>query len=138
MNKPLGTTLCLMLAAATAAVFAADLRRGADAADLKVGTTIVPVPAHVRSAGLQASAYPLNASPHRLQASQQPAVAQATTPAPAAAVLAKYCITCHNEKRKTAGLMIDKLDLQHVGADAEVWEKVARKFRTHEMPPPGM
>ena len=33
--------------------------------------------------------------------------------------------------------MIDKLDLQHVGGDAEVWEKVARKFRTHEMPPPG-
>ena len=54
-----------------------------------------------------------------------------------AAVLAKYCVTCHNETRKTAGLMIDKLDLQHVGSDAEVWEKVARKFRTHEMPPPG-
>ena len=33
--------------------------------------------------------------------------------------------------------MIDKLDLQHVGGDAEVWEKVAGKFRTHEMPPPG-
>ena len=52
-------------------------------------------------------------------------------------MLAKYCITCHNETRKTAGLMIDKLDLQNVGGDAEVWEKVAGKFRTHEMPPPG-
>ena len=61
----------------------------------------------------------------------------ATTDQTPAAVLAKYCITCHNETRKTAGLMIDKLDLQHVGGDAEVWEKVARKFRTHEMPPPG-
>ena len=40
-------------------------------------------------------------------------------------------------KRKTAGLAIDMLDLQRVGADAEVWEKIARKFRTHEMPPPG-
>ncbi|MEO5741873.1 MAG: DUF1592 domain-containing protein [Vicinamibacterales bacterium] len=69
------------------------------------------------------------------------ALAQAASPAVGdhtpAAVLAKYCITCHNERRKTAGLMIDKLDLQHVGGDAEVWEKVARKFRTHEMPPPG-
>ena len=55
----------------------------------------------------------------------------------AAATLSKYCVTCHNEKRKVAGLMIDKLDLQHVGADAEMWEKVARKFRTREMPPPG-
>ncbi len=61
----------------------------------------------------------------------------ADQPAPAA-VLAKYCVSCHNEKRKTAGLMIDKLDLQNVGRDAEVWEKVARKFRTHEMPPPGV
>ncbi len=72
----------------------------------------------------------------------QTAVAQglgpvATDQTAPSAVLAKYCITCHNEKRKTAGLMIDKLDLQHVGGDAEVWEKVARKFRTQEMPPPG-
>ena len=74
-----------------------------------------------------------------------PAVALAQAGSPAWRRLAKlpppcsskYCITCHNEKRKTAGLMIDKLDLQHVGEDAEVWEKVARKFRTQEMPPPG-
>ena len=52
----------------------------------------------------------------------------ATTDQTPAAVLAKYCITCHNETRKTAGLMIDKLDLQHVGGDAEVWEKVVRKI----------
>ena len=61
----------------------------------------------------------------------------ATTDQTPAAVLAKYCITCHNETRKTAGLMIDKLDPQHVGGDAEVWEKVVHKFRTHEMPPRG-
>ena len=67
---------------------------------------------------------------------QAAALVAADNPAPAA-VLEKYCITCHNEKRKTAGLMIDKLDLQRVGGDAETWEKVARKFRTHEMPPPG-
>jgi cytochrome c553 len=70
------------------------------------------------------------------QAPSVPASPAASTPAVPAAVLAKYCVTCHNEKRKVAGLMIDKLDLQHVGSDAEAWEKVARKFRTHEMPPP--
>ena len=63
--------------------------------------------------------------------------AGASAKADASAVLSKYCITCHNDKRKTAGLMIDTLDLQRVGADAEVWEKIARKVRTHEMPPPG-
>ena len=51
-------------------------------------------------------------------AAQQPAPAQpAATSAPAPrAVLDKYCVTCHNERVKTAGLMLDKLDLAHVAA----------------------
>jgi Protein of unknown function (DUF1592)/Protein of unknown function (DUF1588)/Protein of unknown function (DUF1585)/Protein of unknown function (DUF1587)/Protein of unknown function (DUF1595)/Planctomycete cytochrome C len=53
------------------------------------------------------------------------------------AVLDKYCVGCHNERLKTAGLMLDTMDVEHVGTAAEVWEKVARKFRTQEMPPPG-
>jgi len=134
MKKPLGTALCLMLAAATVVGVAAgvgDRSRvaGMDGADLKVGTTpaiATPATSHVRSVGLQAG--------QTRQAAQTAASAQVSS----AAVLSKYCISCHNEKRKTAGLMIDKLDLQQVGADAEVWEKVARKFRTHEMPPPGL
>ena len=68
---------------------------------------------------------------------------QSVRPAPpdmmaAKAVINKYCVTCHNAKLKTAGLMLDGLDVQHVGDHAELWEKVARKFRTGEMPPPGM
>ena len=64
----------------------------------------------------------------------RPLAAHAPEPA---AVIAKYCVTCHNQKRKVAGLAIDTLDLQRVADDAEAWEKIARKFRTHEMPPPG-
>ena len=146
MNRPLGTILCLTLAAAaTAAVFAAaDLKVSTTnaQADLKVGTTMVHDSATtVRSAGLQASSATVRSAGlkasrfARFQASQAPLAAQ--TSIQASAVLSKYCITCHNEKRKTAGLMIDHLDLQQVGNDAEIWEKVARKFRTHEMPPPG-
>ena len=59
---------------------------------------------------------------------------------PAAALkpaLDRYCVTCHNEKLKTAGLSLDRLDTTLIGRDAETWEKVARKLRTHEMPPPG-
>ena len=52
--------------------------------------------------------------------------------------LDRYCVTCHNEKLKTAGLSLDRLDTTLVGRDAETWEKVARKLRTHEMPPPGL
>ena len=70
---------------------------------------------------------------------QVQSVKPATSNALAAkAVINKYCVTCHNEKLKTAGLLLDTLDVQHVGDHAELWEKVARKFRTGEMPPPGM
>src|SRR5580700_10771173 len=53
------------------------------------------------------------------------------------ALLNQYCITCHNEKLKTAGLMLDKLDYAHPGANAETWEKVVRKVRAGMMPPGG-
>jgi cytochrome c551/c552 len=63
--------------------------------------------------------------------------APSQTPSPEQAVLNRYCITCHNEKIKTAGLMLDKLDFTHPGKDAESWEKVVRKVRAGMMPPGG-
>ena len=45
--------------------------------------------------------------------------------------------TCHNDRAKTAGLMLDKMDLDHVGEGAETWEKVVRKLRGGMMPPHG-
>src|SRR5207237_9679063 len=51
------------------------------------------------------------------------------------ALLNTYCITCHNERAKTGGLALDKLDIQHVGENAETWEKVVRKLRSGMMPP---
>jgi hypothetical protein len=54
------------------------------------------------------------------------------------AVLDQYCVTCHNQKLKTAGLLLDKLDLGHVGDQAEAWEKVVRKLRAGMMPPQGL
>ena len=53
------------------------------------------------------------------------------------AVLDEYCVVCHNEKLRTAGLMLDRVDLRNVSESGEVWEKVARKLRTGEMPPAG-
>jgi len=66
-------------------------------------------------------------------------VAQAQ-PAPAAAsaaVLKQYCATCHNERLKSGGLVIDPAAVANVGAGADHWEKVVRKLRTQSMPPPG-
>ena len=63
-------------------------------------------------------------------------------PAPAAfqgpqTVLDKYCITCHNQRLRTAGLALDSLDVTNPGANAEVWEKVIAKLRAGSMPPAG-
>ena len=57
--------------------------------------------------------------------------------APYRALLDQYCVTCHNERAKTAGLMLDKMDLAHIAESAETWEKVIRKLRGGMMPPTG-
>jgi cytochrome c551/c552 len=54
------------------------------------------------------------------------------------ALLDQYCVTCHNERTKTAGLMLDKMDPANVSANTEAWEKVVRKLRAGMMPPQGM
>jgi hypothetical protein len=56
---------------------------------------------------------------------------------PERAFLNQYCVTCHNQRAKIGGLTIDAMDLDHVAADAETWEKVVRKIRTGMMPPSG-
>lgn len=61
-----------------------------------------------------------------------------TTPPNPRAFLDTYCVTCHNQKLKTAGLMLDTVDLANPGAHAEVLEKVVGKLRAGSMPPPGM
>ena len=60
------------------------------------------------------------------------------TPAPAAkAVLDTYCISCHNQRLRTAGLALDSLDVTRPGENPEAWEKVIAKLRAGSMPPPG-
>ena len=56
----------------------------------------------------------------------------------AGAVLDRYCLTCHNARLKTGGLVLDSAGISRAGDAPETWEKVARKLRTREMPPPGV
>jgi cytochrome c551/c552 len=72
--------------------------------------------------------------------SQQAAapVTTVTTAASERALLDQYCVTCHNQKLQTAGLLLDKLDLASMHDHAETWEKVVRKLRAGMMPPAGM
>src|SRR5438046_2931996 len=54
------------------------------------------------------------------------------------ALLDKYCVTCHNDRAKTADLSFQTLDLDHPGSDAAIWERVIRKLNVRAMPPQGM
>ena len=49
----------------------------------------------------------------------------------------QYCITCHNARLKTGGLVLESRDFDHPAADADVWEKVIRKVQVGMMPPGG-
>ena len=49
-----------------------------------------------------------------------------------------YCISCHNQKLRTAALTLDVLSVAEAGAYAEIWERVIEKLRSGSMPPPGI
>ena len=53
------------------------------------------------------------------------------------AVLDRYCVTCHNQRLRTADLALDSMDPAGVGNHPAAWEQVVRKLRTGAMPPAG-
>ncbi len=77
------------------------------------------------------------------QPSPSPALPLSPTPSlsptltPAKDLVTRYCVTCHNERTKTASLLLDKADADQVGNSADVWERVVVKLRSRAMPPPG-
>src|SRR5262245_58213403 len=69
--------------------------------------------------------------------------AQQQNTSPSAAVTAhqtllnQYCVTCHNQRDKTAGRTFYTMDLSALSKNADVWENAVRKLRGGMMPPPG-
>jgi Protein of unknown function (DUF1587)/Protein of unknown function (DUF1595)/Protein of unknown function (DUF1592) len=59
-----------------------------------------------------------------------------STMTPARELVTRYCVTCHNEKLKTANLLLDKVDADNVFNSADTWEKVIVQLRGRSMPPP--
>ena len=53
------------------------------------------------------------------------------------ALIEENCVVCHNQKSKTAGVSLQGLNFDKVGDNAALWERVLRKVRTGQMPPPG-
>ena len=58
------------------------------------------------------AADPKAAVPKGVRSPQQPAAAHSVTDY--RAVVDRYCVTCHNERTKTAGLTLDTMDLSNV------------------------
>jgi hypothetical protein len=52
------------------------------------------------------------------------------------ALIDQYCVTCHNNRVRTANLSLEGMDFARIGDHADVWEKVVRKLRAGVMPPP--
>jgi hypothetical protein len=48
-----------------------------------------------------------------------------------------YCDTCHFGPKARAGVNLESLDLANLDSNGVLWEKVLRKLRSREMPPPG-
>ena len=73
------------------------------------------------------------------------AQAPEATPVPHAsssprALLDRFCVACHNDRTRQAGLTLQSIDtgrVGHVAEEVEAWEKVVRKLRGRAMPPPG-
>ncbi|HVZ20080.1 MAG TPA: DUF1592 domain-containing protein [Vicinamibacterales bacterium] len=63
--------------------------------------------------------------------------ATAPQPDPVAPMVKQYCVTCHNDRAKTAGLSLQNVDTADIPANAEIWERVVRKMQRHAMPPLG-
>lgn len=52
-------------------------------------------------------------------------------------VVQRYCVRCHNERRLTGNLTLERFDVLSAAEQAEVAEKMIVKLRAGMMPPPG-
>ncbi|MDZ4687295.1 MAG: c-type cytochrome domain-containing protein, partial [Planctomycetaceae bacterium] len=55
---------------------------------------------------------------------------------PPRALIQQHCVSCHNADDKAASLDLDAVSRDASDQHAAVWEKVVRKLRTRQMPPP--
>ena len=96
----------------------------------------------VLAAAFSLTAAPLRAAEAAPAPAQAPAVQAASTVSASAAddaraFLDRHCVACHNDRLRTANLLLDEADVAHIGAGAEIWEKVVGKLRSGAMPPAG-
>ena len=84
---------------------------------------------------LLAASFVLSGAARGFRQDPQHLLASAQPPVPAESLIRTYCVTCHSDRLKTGGLSLQGVDPANVPEHAELWEKVARKLRSGEMPP---
>jgi mono/diheme cytochrome c family protein len=69
--------------------------------------------------------------------SQAPAPSKAADPAAAhLATVKQYCVGCHSDRAKTAGVTFEGMTAASIAQNPELYEKAVRKLRGRVMPPP--
>src|SRR6202035_3464772 len=68
----------------------------------------------------------------------QPANQVAQHPESQWSTIQLYCFGCHNEAVGAGNLFLDQLSAKSVPEHPEIFEKVVRKLRGRQMPPPGI
>ena len=68
----------------------------------------------------------------------QPANKAAQHPESQWSTIGLYCFGCHNEEVRAGNLLLDQLSAESVPEHPEIFEKVVRKLRGRQMPPPGI
>jgi hypothetical protein len=66
--------------------------------------------------------------------------AQATAATPAGdpqTIVTRTCVGCHNDRTRSGGLSLEAFDVANSAQHAETAEKMIRKLRAGQMPPPG-
>src|SRR5205814_10693994 len=52
-------------------------------------------------------------------------------------VVTRTCVACHNDRTRSGNLSLQSFDLATAGQQSETTEKMIRKLRAGQMPPPG-
>lgn len=71
-------------------------------------------------------------------AQQNPGNTGTSDPNELGKIVSGYCIGCHNDAIKTAGLSLQQANLADPGQSLDIWERVLRKLRARSMPPSGV
>ena len=106
------------------------------------GTAVSGGPLRALESASVQSARPAPPAPVPAAAARSAGGVQSARPVPPPhdllrATLERYCLACHDDRTRTAGLTLAGVDAEDPAEQAPVLEKILHKFRTGEMPPPG-